>query len=52
MNNELISLNPTYSTIPLNEESHCMGRVVGKLKKVDRYERSKRKNYRRSFNYE
>ena len=28
---ELISLNPAYGPIPLNEESRCMGRVVGKL---------------------
>lgn len=28
---ELISLNVEYSNIPLNETTHCMGRVIGKL---------------------
>lgn len=28
---ELISLNPDYGPIQLNEESRCMGRVIGKL---------------------
>lgn len=30
-NQELISLNPEYSNIPLNETTKCMGRVIGKL---------------------
>lgn len=30
-NRELISLNPEYDNIPLNEGSRCMGRVVNKL---------------------
>lgn len=29
--NELISLNPNYENIPLNETAHCMGRVIAKL---------------------
>ena len=29
--NELRSLNPASSNIPLNETAHCMGRVIGKL---------------------
>ncbi len=29
--NELISLNPDYDNIPLNETAHCMGRVIDKL---------------------
>lgn len=29
--NELISLNPASSNIPLNETAHCMGRVIDKL---------------------
>ena len=28
---ELLSFNPDYDPIPLNEDSRCMGRVVGKL---------------------
>ena len=28
---ELISANPAYAPIPLNEDSRCMGRVIGKL---------------------
>jgi len=28
---ELISLNPAYENIPLNDTARCMGRVVGKL---------------------
>lgn len=32
---ELISLNPEYKNIPLNEESRCMGKVVDKLKDTD-----------------
>ena len=28
---ELISLNPDYRNIPLNETARCMGRVIGKL---------------------
>ena len=30
-NNELISLNPKYNNISVNETSKCMGKVVGKL---------------------
>jgi len=29
--NELISLNPDYNNIPLNETAHCMGKVIDKL---------------------
>ena len=29
--NELISLNPDYDNISLNETAHCMGRVIDKL---------------------
>ena len=29
--NDLISLNPDYDNIPLNETAHCMGRVIDKL---------------------
>jgi len=29
--NELISLNPDYGNVPLNETAHCMGRVIDKL---------------------
>lgn len=28
---ELISLNPKYNNIPLNENAKCMGRVIDKL---------------------
>lgn len=28
---ELISLNPNYDNIPLNETAHCMGKVIAKL---------------------
>lgn len=30
-NSELISLNPEFPNIPLNETAKCMGRVIDKL---------------------
>lgn len=32
--NELISLNPAYANIPLNETAKCMGKVIAKLERV------------------
>lgn len=44
MEKELISLNPEYNNIPLNETAKCMGRMIDKLQKGESYATIKRKD--------